>query len=117
MYWLEVNDKNGCIGKDTLIVNAKQCMEGFYIPDAFTPNGDGKNDTFKPLLLGNVASYRFTIYNRWGAKVFESNEVGKGWDGKVQALATDTNVFVWICQYQLLGQSLKTEKGTVVVVR
>ena len=92
-------------------------MEGFYIPTAFTPNGDGKNDQFNPLLLGNVLSYHFTIYNRWGEKVFESTEVGKGWDGRVKAVDTDSHGYAWTCQYQLAGGTPKQEKGTVVLIR
>jgi len=47
-------------------------MEGFFIPSAFTPNKDGKNDFYKPLLLGIVSHYEFSIYNRWGELVFKT---------------------------------------------
>ena len=59
-------------------------MEGFYVPTAFTPNGDGRNDVFQPMLLGNVKSYRFCIYNRYGDKVFETSDLRKGLDGRIK---------------------------------
>lgn len=117
IYTLQVKDDNHCLGSDTITIALKQCMEGFYIPNAFTPNGDGKNDQFKPLLFGNILSYHFTIYNRWGEKVFESTEVGKGWDGRVKAVDSDSHMYVWTCQYQLVDKPMKTEKGTVMLIR
>jgi hypothetical protein len=67
-YWLKVIDNFNCTGRDTIVVNPKQCFEGFFIPNAFTPNKDGKNDIFRPLLYGVVKNLKFVIYNRWGQK-------------------------------------------------
>jgi len=116
-YWLLVKDVNGCTGADTVAVKPKDCMKGFYIPTAFTPNADGKNDVFRPLLFGNVKKYQFTIYNRWGQILFHTTEVGEGWDGTVAGVPQDPNVFVWTCVYQLDGEGTKSEKGTVTLVR
>jgi hypothetical protein len=55
-----------CTGSDTIAIAGKDCMEGLFVPNAFTPNGDGKNDVFRPLIFGNVTSFTFAIYNRWG---------------------------------------------------
>jgi gliding motility-associated-like protein len=116
-YWLQVHDNYDCIGKDSIIINPKQCLEGFYIPKAFTPNKDGKNDIFRPLIFGNVISLRFTIYDRWGQRIFETSELQKGWDGKVNGIDTNSDVFVWFCTYQIQGQEIKKEKGTFVLIR
>jgi gliding motility-associated-like protein len=117
IYWLQVTDDNNCIGKDSVLVNPKDCLKGFYIPSAFTPNNDGKNDVFRPLLFGNIKKYQFTIYNRWSQKVFQTIEPGKGWDGIYTGHQQDTNMFVWICSYQLEGEEPKVEKGTVFLAR
>ena len=55
----------------------------FYLPNAFTPNGDENNNYFKPTMTSGLDfdTYHFEIYNRWGEKVFESNDVKFGWDG------------------------------------
>lgn len=116
-YWLEVRDANGCAGRDSVVVNPKDCMEGFYIPTAFTPNHDGKNDVFRPLLFGKVKKYQFTIYNRWGQVVFQTPDLNKAWDGSVAGLSQDSNVFVWMCTYQFEGEEVRTERGTVMVIR
>lgn len=116
-YSLQVTDYNGCTAKETVMVAFKQCMEGFYIPNAFTPNNDGKNDVFKPMLFGNVTSYRLIIYNRFGQKVFETTEVSKGWDGALNKSQQQADVFVWICSYQLAGSAPETKKGSVMLMR
>jgi len=116
-YWLQVTDDNNCEGKDTVVVVSKDCLKGFYIPSAFTPNNDGVNDIFRPLLFGNVKKYQFTIYNRWSEKVFQTAEPGKGWDGIYSGRQQDTNIFLWICSYQLEGEAQKIEKGTVLLIR
>jgi hypothetical protein len=69
-YSLQVTDYNLCTATETVMVTLKQCMTGFYIPNAFSPNNDGRNDVFKPMIFGNVISYSFLVYNRWGQKVF-----------------------------------------------
>jgi gliding motility-associated-like protein len=116
-YWLQVSDNYDCKGRDSILVLPKQCMEGFYIPNAFTPNNDGNNDIFRPLLFGIVAKYKFKVYNRWGEKVFETSSLQNGWDGKVKGISTDANVFVWQCSYQFQGQKEEFRKGTFVLIR
>lgn len=115
-YWLQVTSPNGCTGKDTIIVNPKQCLDGFYIPGAFTPNNDGKNDLFKPLLFGNVLKYEFIIYNRWGEIVFRTKDLQKGWDGKVNGSTADTYIFVWQCNFQFESKAPESRKGTVALI-
>ncbi|MGN6264478.1 MAG: gliding motility-associated C-terminal domain-containing protein [Ginsengibacter sp.] len=116
-YSLQVTDYNLCTATETVVVTPKQCMAGFYIPNAFSPNNDGRNDVFKPMIFGNVIRYSFVIYNRWGQKVFESNDLLKGWNGTFHGANPDADIFVWICSYQFDGGSVENKKGTVVLVR
>src|SRR5207244_7923422 len=53
-YWLQVTDNNNCKGTDSIKVDIKKCIEGLYVPTAFTPNHDGKNDVLKPFLFGKI---------------------------------------------------------------
>jgi gliding motility-associated-like protein len=117
VYWLQVQDHYDCEGTDTILVGSKDCMEGMYVPTAFTPNSDGKNDIFRPLLFGDIRQYRFTVYNRWGEKVFESSRPGEGWDGRRSGIALETSAFVWVCSYQLTGHEPETRRGTVMLVK
>jgi gliding motility-associated-like protein len=116
-YWLTVTDANGCSGTDSITIFEKNCRRGVYIPSAFTPDNNGKNDVFKPVLFGKVKRYQFAVYNRWGAVVFQTSESQKGWDGKIGGILQSNGVFVWTCHYQFEGAELKTEKGTVVLIR
>lgn len=116
-YWLSVKDNNNCEGRDTIQVYLKNCMEGFYIPTAFTPNNDGINDSFRPLLFGNITKYSFAVYNRWGQVVFTSTNPQKAWDGTFKGMTQGTHVFMWTCSYQLEGDTEKFEKGTVTLIR
>jgi gliding motility-associated-like protein len=116
-YSLDVIDSRGCRGKDTVVVSVKDCMSGLYVPTAFSPNRDGKNDLFRPLLFGNVKQFRFTVYNRWGQIIYQTTELQKGWDGRLAGKDAETGVFVWTCAYQLADGEPKTEKGTVTLIR
>jgi gliding motility-associated-like protein len=116
-YWLQVSDKNNCTALDTLEVTSKDCLEGLYVPSAFSPNGDGLNDIFRPLLLGDIQSFNFQIFNRWGQLVFQTSQPGVGWDGNLTAYKQNNNMFVWLCVYQLNGQPVQKKKGIVTLIR
>ncbi len=115
LYWLDAGDGH-CKGRDTVMVSLKECMEGLFVPTAFTPNGDGKNDILRALIFGNYKKFRFSIYNRWGQVVFDTNDPLRGWDGKVSGLVQGNHVFVWTCSYEMNGEP-KRASGTVVVIR
>jgi gliding motility-associated-like protein len=117
LYWLDVKDNNQCRGRDTILVTLKECMQGLFVPSAFTPNNDGKNDDFKPLLFGNIEEYRFTVYNRWGQVVFSTTTPGQGWNGSFGGQPQNTNVFTWLCQYKLKNENFKVEKGIVTLIK
>ncbi|MGZ3859608.1 MAG: T9SS type B sorting domain-containing protein [Flavisolibacter sp.] len=117
VYWLEVNDNNDCKGRDSIMIEPKDCMKGIYVPTAFSPNKDGRNDVFRPLLFGNVTKYQFTVYNRWGQVVFQTTELNKAWDGNFGGKLQEANVFVWVCVYQFEGEQIKTARGSVMLVQ
>ena len=88
----------------------------FYIPNTFTPNGDGKNDEFNGVGV-NIFSYELTIYNRWGEMLYYSNNMKKPWDGKVDGLVAQQDVYVYIFH---IVDNLKNEhfyRGGVTLIR
>lgn len=91
--------------------------EKFYIPNAFTPNGDGINDFFKPVIFGNVINYEFNVYSRWGHLVFQSTDITKGWDGSLNGFNQNSGIFAWNCIFQVEGQKQEDKKGLVVLIR
>lgn len=117
VYWLQVTDNNNCTGKDSIVLRPKDCMAGFFIPNSFTPNGDGVNDIFKPLLFGSVVKFEFIIYNRFGEIIFKTNKLNDGWQGNYKGNPQDSNMFLWVCKYQFKDEAEKTEKGAVMLLR
>lgn len=116
-YVLTVRDANGCNGKDTITVVQKTCYIGIYVPTAFTPNNDSRNDLFKARVYGVALAFRMRVYNRWGELVFETTDPMRGWDGRVKGVSTDSGVFIWQCSYHLQGSSPQYQKGTVTLIR
>jgi gliding motility-associated-like protein len=95
-----------------------ECLEKYAIPNIFTPNEDGKNDTFKVLHLCPIDPFIMHIYDRWGGLLFESHYIEFGWDGKFKGKEQPEEVYVyWVC----LGLPNRTEQkclmGTVTLVR
>jgi gliding motility-associated-like protein len=116
-YWLEVPYGSSCKSRVDIKIVPKKCNQQFYLPSAFTPNNDGKNDLLKPVIYGFVRDYNLTIYNRWGEMILNTKDPNKGWDGKLNGKYQDSNIYIWVCTYRLSGESLKTEKGTVMIIR
>lgn len=116
-YWLQGKNNDGCTGIDTILVFPKDCLKDFFMPTAFTPNNDGKNDAIKPILPGNVKQYRFNIYNRWGQLIFQTTDLSKRWDGTYKGLNQNGNIFVWMCTYQFENEPPQNKKGTFVLIR
>lgn len=117
-YWVKGTDGNGCISTDTIhITGVSQCKNAIYFPKGFTPNGDSRNDHFRPGVYGVLKSYHIVVYNRWGQKVFESKDPGKGWDGRFGGKEQETANFVWFATYQFEGEQPQTAKGSVILIR
>ena len=114
-YELTVTDENGCAAKASIKVATKSCVNSIYIPTAFSPDGNGKNDVFKPVVTGRLAKYEFSVYNRWGQPVFVSANPAQGWNGSFKGQPQDLGSYAWMCRYQFEGGQEKVEKGTVVL--
>jgi len=116
-YQLQVIDHNGCMGTATIQVKDSTCQEYVYTPTAFTPNGDSRNDIFRPVFKGLLVQYHFTVFNRFGRKVFESSDPGAGWNGTVNREPQASGTYIWQCSYQLYQQQPQVQRGTVVLIR
>ena len=76
-----------------------------------------KTMSSKPCCSVDIKKYDLIIYNRWGNEVFRTKDPNRGWDGTFKGTESLTAVFVWICTYQLDGEPVKVEKGTVTLIR
>ena len=69
---------------------------GLFVPDAFTPNGDGVNDVFTPIVNGVLEEgYRFMVFDRWGLEIFSTERPGTGWNGELDGMEAPVDVYVW----------------------
>ncbi|MCF8347863.1 MAG: gliding motility-associated C-terminal domain-containing protein [Bacteroidales bacterium] len=95
--------------------------KSFFIPNAFTPNGDGLNDIFGVIpRLDYINQYRISIFNRWGQMIFETTDLNLGWDGTYQGEACLAGAYVYRIVYNDFGmgtQETKVMEGTVMLVR
>jgi gliding motility-associated-like protein len=90
---------------------------GVFIPSAFTPNKDGLNDLFIPVVTGFKSITRFSVYNRFGNLVFTTHKAGEGWDGKYKGLLQPAGTFVWVLEYINRDDKPVMYKGTVTLIR
>ena len=89
-----------------------------HIPNAFAPDGDGRNDIFRPIMLNNkTENYKFLVYNRWGEKVFETTDPNAGWDGTYQGKPCQTEVYAYLVRVEFVNGEEKTEKGVIHLLR
>jgi len=111
-YSVIMQTEEGCRSADTVMM--MNAFVPIYIPNAFTPNSDGLNDTFKPIINTElVHRFHLAVYNKWGQRLFETSNAGKGWDGK-DCLP---GVYVWVISYEnRIGKRVEM-RGTVSIIK
>ncbi|MGN6539476.1 MAG: PKD domain-containing protein [Ginsengibacter sp.] len=116
-YTLKVSTAAGCFSIDTIHVTVYKVKPDLFVPDAFTPNGDGLNDVFRPIPIGIKSLTFFKVYNRLGELVFSTNTQKEGWDGTFNGQPQDPGVFVWMAEgIDYLGKVI-FKKGSVTLIR
>ncbi|MBK8328069.1 MAG: gliding motility-associated C-terminal domain-containing protein [Bacteroidetes bacterium] len=117
-YNLKVIDANGCELVDTVYIEPSICCDEVFIPNAFSPNGDGLNDIFKVTTTAGLELYQWAVYNRWGNKVWSSTDYFEGWDGKFREKDQPLETYFYIFSYKCLatGEDILL-KGDVTLVR
>jgi gliding motility-associated-like protein len=116
-YKLIVSDIAGCTDSAFIIVRVYKVKPTVFVPTAFTPNGDGKNDKIYPISVGIKKINYFSVYNRWGELVFTTTVDRAGWDGTISGRTQDSGVFVWmVSAVDYTGRAVFL-KGTVALIR
>ena len=116
-YVVVVTNSIGCLDTDTINVHFFKVLPGFFIPTAFSPNGDGLNEVLTPLALGLKSVDKFIIYNRWGQLLFKTSNIGEGWDGKYKGIVQGIGTYVWYAEGTDYTNKKLQKKGTVVLIR
>ena len=111
-----VQNNMGCL--DTVIRQITKLQScAIAVPNAFTPNGDGKNDYLYPLNAFSVSNLEFRVFNRYGQLVFETRDWTKKWDGSINGRPQETGTYIWMLQYTD-GSGMKiSQRGSTVLIR
>lgn len=115
-YFVTATSADGCVGTDSISVKV-YLVSDIVAPNAFTPNGDGRNDRFKAVALGIRDFQYLAVYNRWGQRVFYSTDAGQGWDGTLGGQPQVTGVYVWMAAGVDYHGNTIQRKGTVILIR
>ena len=115
--WLTVEDENGCTHKTMKTINV---LEEFfsYSPNAFSPNGDGINDTFQPILTDiDFNTYELNIFNRWGDIIFKTDNYSKSWDGTFNGEPMIGGVYTYKINYKTRRGVDQKEVGQIILIK
>lgn len=115
-YVVTARTAEGCEASDGVMITAFAKAD-LYVPTAFTPNGDGKNDQAVVIPAGIRTLVFFRIYNRWGELLFMTNDASRGWNGTYKGQPQDSNVFVWEAKGVDINGNVLFKKGTVTLIR
>ena len=115
-YYITATDKaTHCANTDSMVIKPISIVQ---VPNAFTPNNDGKNDLFRVLGTELVTRFNLRIFDRYGQLVFETNDKGQGWDGKRKGTDLPTGGFVYILTYSAPNYpAAQVEKGSFILIR
>lgn len=117
VYTLTATNNIGCTASDSIRVKVFNLPPDIYVPSAFTPNGDTKNDVIKPIALGIKKIEYFSIYNRFGQLLFKTSSIGKGWDGTFKGQQQIPGTYVWQAEAIDYKDKRVFKKGTVILIR
>jgi gliding motility-associated-like protein len=116
IYNILIKDSSGCLYNDKQEVWIFEKPD-VYAPTAFTPNKDSANDVFIPFYINIKSLESFRIFNRWGVKIFETNDMTKYWDGKINGTNAPLETYTWVVEcYDINGVKLM-RKGMVTLIR
>lgn len=116
-YRVLVYDEAGCVDSTSILVRVFKTGPEVFVPTAFTPNGDGRNDVLRPIAAGMQQIEYFRVFNRWGQLVFSTTRSGEGWDGRIGGKEQGSAVYVWeLRAVDYLGAPY-VRKGTVTLIR
>jgi len=112
-YILYTTGPNGCENSDTVTVYLDGIL---YVPNSFTPNGDGTNDYFS-IKGEEIKNFELYIFNRWGQLIFTSNSINDAWDGRHNGNVVQNDTYVWKIKYEDYQENISSLIGHVNVLR
>jgi gliding motility-associated-like protein len=114
IYRLVITADNGCRASGKIMVAVELPLQ---MPNAFTPNGDGRNDVFRIPFGVHISLQEFSVYNRWGGKVFTTRNISQGWDGTSGGQPAPAGTYVYVISGKNEQGVPVMAKGTVILIR
>jgi gliding motility-associated-like protein len=122
-YRLTIMDEEGCFATDDIVIQVDGTVE-VYVPNVFSPNGDGTNDVLRPFAGPQVQKFlQFRVFDRWGELLYDLNtdplRGGEdfGWDGRLNGKMMNPQVFIWELEVELVDGAILRELGDAVLMR
>jgi gliding motility-associated-like protein len=116
LYWLQVKDVCGTTS-DSISISVDQCDCHLFFPNVLSPNGDNLNDQAMPVATCALTKYQLSIFDRYGGLLFETHEIGKGWDGAAKSRFVQSGVYVYLITFAFDNGKVQTITGDVTVLR
>ena len=115
-FYLTIKDNLGCTDVDSVLIKVYN-GQTFFVPNAFTPDGDGLNEVFRPTYVGIKKLEYFRVYNRYGVLIFETNDIGRAWDGRYKGVRQNLDNYIFVVKgIDKFGHE-KIMKGNVLLLR
>ncbi len=115
---------HNCNSKDSILIETKVCDCNVVVPTAFSPNGDGMNDLFRPLNASKciVEELKLDVFNRWGDLIYSTDDIHKPWDGTIKGEPAPVGIYLWTLVYKIQGEKeaqpvSSSMKGNVTLLR
>ncbi len=115
-YTVWVQGANGCGRADSVLIRVEPRCNGFVLPNAFTPDGDGRNDRFRAIRMGDDAFVELSVFSRWGERLFFSGNEQTGWDGTVAGRLQESGVYIYLLR-SVCGSGADRRTGTLTLIR
>lgn len=116
-YSLSVTNNKGCVGTDTILVQALTFCVPIRFPNVFSPDNNGVNDVFKPLISESAAKYFLIVYNRYGQKIFETENERSGWDGTFMGAPQPTGTYIFLSHFKARDGRNYNNQGSFLLIR
>ena len=120
IYWI-TGLVNNCNVQDSITVTFDNCPEDTklcqaYLPNSFSPNGDGINDELQLLTDCALQFFEMEVFDRWGNLLFSTTDIRHTWDGKYKGELLETGTYLWVVRYQFLADDFPIEKTKTITV-
>lgn len=116
VYKVTISNNGACSAEDSIRIKVVALNE-VYVPTGFTPDNDGKNDFIRPILGAKFILKQFSIFNRWGERIYSTKKSNEGWNGKVNGIEQNPGAYVWVLKFITSTDGDIERKGTFILIR